>query len=52
MIVWEYAVKHCSYPALQTVLREYGKWGWDLVQVIDKNPELIVIFKRPEDRDD
>ena len=51
MIKWEYAVKKCSYPALQTVLREYGNFGWELVQVLEKNPELIAIFKRPEKRD-
>jgi len=46
---WEYAVKRCSYEALQTVLREYGKWGWELVQALDDVRGLTVIFKRPEE---
>lgn len=51
MIKWEYAVKRCSNIALQEVLDEYGKWGWELVQVLEKYSELAVIFKRPEKRD-
>jgi len=49
---WEYAVKHCAVPALQTVLREYGHFGWEFVQVleVDQTRGLTVIFKRPEQR--
>ncbi len=52
MTKWEYAVKRCSYEALQTVLRQYGKWGWEFVQALDDVRGLTVIFKRPEERDD
>ena len=51
VIKWEYAVKRCSNIALQEVLDEFGKWGWELVQVLEKYSELTVIFKRPEKRD-
>lgn len=50
VIKWEYAVKQCAAPALQTVLYEYGKWGWEFAQAleIDQSRGLTVIFKRPE----
>ena len=52
MIKWEYAVKQCAIPALQTVLREYGQFGWEFAQAldIDQTRGLTVIFKRPEKR--
>ena len=50
MIKWEYAVKQCSYEALQTVLREYGNFGWEFAQAVEgpRFSYLTVIFKRPE----
>jgi len=54
MTKWQYAVKQCSYEALQSVLREYGNFGWDLGAVVEgpRYDYLTVIFKRPERGDD
>jgi hypothetical protein len=45
--LWTYSVKSITISALQNVLREYGKWGWELVQILDRDPRLELVFKRP-----
>lgn len=44
---WNYSVKSVTISALQYVLREYGEWGWELVQILDRDPRLELVFKRP-----
>ena len=51
MTKWEYTTKRVHILALQDTLREYGKWGWELVHVIEMYQEPVLVFKRPEERD-
>ncbi len=46
---WNYSVKSVTISALQYVLREYGEWGWELVQILDQGADKLLVFKRPLD---
>lgn len=57
MAEWQYQIKRIelkpetdSDAQLETILREYGQWGWELVQVLHEQgipgkPMYRLIFK-------
>ncbi len=49
MDTWEYktiTVMLAYYGHLEACLNEYGKQGWELVQIVDNKYEYKAIFKK------
>lgn len=46
---FKYLIEQIKWMDINSSLYDKGKLGWELIQIIPQNSELILIYKREDD---
>ena len=47
--MFEYKIEHIKWMDINISLNEQGKSGWELIQVIPSDKDVLAFFKRKKD---